>query len=190
MNFWRRKHEERELDEELRFHLAQEEQLRRDRGQDPAAARRDFGNVASVRENTRETWGWAALERTIKDARFALRLLRKSPAFALTAIGVLALGIGATTAIYSVVNGVLLRPLGFPDPDRVVMVWERRTPDHNNVIQTQNFLDWRARNQSFSRIACLLALSMNLSGDGEPVQSPGMFVSAGFFEILGVTPLF
>jgi putative ABC transport system permease protein len=187
VKFWRRKQEERELDEELRFHLLQEEQLRRDRGQDPAGARRDFGNLALVGENTRQTWGWAALERTARDARFAFRLLRKSPAFAFTAIGVLALGIGATTAIFSVVNAVLLRPLGFPEPDRLVMVWERLLPGtHNNVIQTQNFLDWRARNQSFSRIACMFGLAMNLSGDGEPVQVPGMAVSAGFFEILGV----
>ncbi len=189
MKFWRRKQEERELDEELRFHLAQEEQLRLDRGQDPAVAHRDFGNLTLVRENTRETWGWAALERTARDARFALRLLRKSPAFALTAIGVLALGIGATTAIYSVVNAVLLRPLLFPEPDRLVMVWESRIPGKNNVIQTQNFLDWRARNQSFSRIAAVFGVSMNLSGQGEAVQSPGMRVSYGFFDILGVPPL-
>src|SRR5438477_13209343 len=78
MKFWRRNREERELDEELRFHLAQEEQLRRDRGQDPAGARREFGNLALVRENTRATWGWSALERTARDLRFALRLLRKS----------------------------------------------------------------------------------------------------------------
>jgi putative ABC transport system permease protein len=189
VRFWRRKQEESELDEEFRFHLQQEEQLRRDRGQDPAAARRDFGNLALVRENTRETWGWAALERTARDARFALRLLRKSPGFALTAIGVLALGIGATTAIFSVVNTVLLRPLGFPQPERLVMVWERLPGGHPNVIQTQNFLDWRERNRSFSGISCIYGISMNLSGDGDPVQLPGMRASAGFFEILGTTPI-
>jgi putative ABC transport system permease protein len=190
MKFWRRKQEQCELDEELRFHLEQEEQLRRDRGQDPATALRDFGNLALVAENTRETWGWAALDRTVRDARFALRLLRKSPAFALTAIGVLALGIGATTAIFSVVNAVLLRPLGFHDPDRLVMVWEKRLPEgHINVIQTQNFLDWRERNHAFSAISCLYGLSMNLSGDGDPVQLPGLRASTGFFEILGVTPV-
>jgi predicted permease len=189
MKFWRRRQEERELDEELRFHLAQEEQLRRDRGQDPAAARRDFGNLALVGENTRETWGWAALERVARDARFALRLLRKSPTFALTAIGVLALGIGATTAIFSVVDAVLLRPLGFRQPERLVMVWERRSDGHTNVIQTQNFLDWRARNRSFSGISCIYGTSVNLSGGGDPVQVPGLRASAGFFEILGVAPL-
>jgi predicted permease len=189
MKFWRRPREERELDEELRFHLAQEEQLRRERGQDPGGARRDFGNLTLVRENTRETWGWTAIERTVRDARFALRLLRKSPAFAVTAIAVLALGIGATTAIFSVVRAVLLRPLPFPEPARLVMVWERGAAGRTNVIQTQNFLDWRERNRSFSQIACLLGLSVNLSGEGNPVQVPGLRVSAGFFEALGIPPI-
>ena len=108
-----------------------------------------------MRETTRETWGWAALERTARDARLALRLLRKSPGFAVTAIAVLALGIGATTAIFSVVNAVLLRPLPFAEPDRLVMVWERQPFGRANVIQTQNFLDWRARNRSFSEISAI-----------------------------------
>ena len=189
MKFWRKSREERELDEELRFHLEQEAQLRRERGQDPAGARRDFGNLALIGEATRETWGWGPLERVARDTRFAIRTLRKSPAFAVTAIAVLALGIGATTAIFSVVNAVLLRPLPFADPDRLVMVWERQSFGRPNVIQTQNFLDWRARNRSFSDISAIYAISMNLAGDGEPVQVPCMAVTAGFFEILRTAPL-
>src|SRR5215471_2863445 len=185
----RRKREDRELEVELRFHLAEEERLLRDRGQDPRHARRNFGNLATVHEVTRDQWGWSWLERAAQDARFAARLLRKSPAFTLTAVLVLALGIGATTAIFSVVNAVLLRPLAFPEPDRLVMVWERQPNGRTNVIQTQNFLDWRARNRSFSAISCIYGISMNLSGDGEPVQLPGMAVSAGFFEILRVAPI-
>src|SRR5437764_651040 len=185
----RRKREDRELEDELQFHLRQEERLRRERGQDPAQARRDFGNLTAVREVTRDQWGWGWLERAAQDARFALRMLRKSPAFTLTAIAVLALGIGATTAIFSVVHSVLLRPLAFSEPDRLVMVWERKPSGGTNVIQTQNFLDWRARNHSFTQISCIYGLSMNLSGDGDPVQVPGMRVTAGFFEILGAAPL-
>ncbi len=92
MRWYRRKREERELDQELEFHLKQEEQLLCERGQDPAQARRDFGNAAAVRESTRDQWGWGWLERAVQDTRFAGRLLRKSPAFTLTAVGVLALG--------------------------------------------------------------------------------------------------
>src|SRR5437667_10102495 len=126
MKWWRRSREERELDEELHFHLQEEAQLRRERGQDPAGARREFGNLTTVRETTRETWGWGALERTARDAGFALRLLRKSPGFAVTAAAVLALGIGATTAILSVGDAVLLRPLVFPASERLAMVLERQ----------------------------------------------------------------
>jgi putative ABC transport system permease protein len=189
MWFWRKSREERELEEELRFHLEQEAQLRRDRGQDPQAARRDFGNVTLAREKTRATWGWTRVEAVGRDLRFALRLLRKSPGFAITAIAVLALGIGATSAIFSVVNAVLLRPLPFAEPDRLVMVWEKQPFGRSNVIQTQNFLDWRARNKSFTQIAAIYQLSMNVSGDGEPVQIPGMRITAGFFEILRAAPI-
>jgi len=188
MWFWRKSREERELNEELQFHLDQEAQLLRDRGQDPSGARRAFGNVTLVGESTRQTWGWTALEAAARDARFALRLLRKSPGFAVTAIAVLALGIGATSAIFSVVNAVLLRPLPFSEPERLAMVWERQPFGRSNVIQTQNFLDWRARNRSFTQISAIYSISMNLSGDGEPVQIPGMRITAGFFEILRTPP--
>jgi putative ABC transport system permease protein len=185
----RRKREEGELDEELRFHLQQEQELRRDRGQDPAQAASDFGNLTSIREQTRDQWGWGWVERAAQDARFAVRLLRKSPAFTITAISVLALGIGATTAIFSVVNSVLLRPLPYPDSGRLVMVWERQPYGRANVVQTQNFLDWRERNRSFTHLAAIYAMSMNLAGDGDPVQIPGMRVSAGFFEALSIPPI-
>jgi putative ABC transport system permease protein len=189
MWFWRKRREEKELDEELRFHLERETQLRRDRGQDPGAAQRDFGNVTLVGEDTRATWGWNTIEAAARDARFGLRLLRKSPTFAVTAIVVLALGIGATSAIFTVVNAVLLRPLPFAEPDRLVMVWEHQQFGKANVIQTQNFLDWRARNKSFSQISAIYNVSMNLSGDGEPVQIPGLRITAGFFEILRAAPI-
>src|SRR5262249_44205326 len=169
---------------------AEEARLRMDRGQDPGGARRDFGNVIAMKEYTREAWGWTALERAGKDLQYAARILRKSPGFAAVAIAALALGIGATTAIFSVVNSVLLKPLLFPDPDRLVMVWERQpNSTRNNVVQTQNFLDWRARNRPLESIAARNALPMNSAGQGEPTQVPGLRVTAGFFEILGVSPL-
>ncbi|MBZ5727472.1 MAG: ABC transporter permease [Acidobacteriia bacterium] len=198
MRLWpwlkRRSRENSELDEEIRFHLLQEAQLRIDRGEPPDAARRsalrDFGNVTLAAELTRQMWGWSALERAAQDLRFAARMMRRSPAFTAVALAALALGIGATTAMFSVVNAVLLRPLPFPDAGRLVMVWER-PPEGGltNVVQTQNFFDWRKRNRSFENIAALFRLPANLESEGDPVQVPGLRVTAGFFEILGTPPL-
>ncbi len=198
MSFWhwlfRRSQEERELDEELRFHLAEEARLRIDRGEprDLAlqSARRDFGNITLAREVTRDMWGWSALERAAQDVRFAARMLRKNKAFTAVALAALTLGIGATTAMYSVVYSVLLKPLQFPEPDRIVMVWERQPgTGRNNVVQNHNFVDWRRRNRSFLNIAAWVSVPANLSGEGEPVQVPGLRTTSGLFEILGVTPL-
>ncbi|HLK65455.1 MAG TPA: ABC transporter permease [Bryobacteraceae bacterium] len=191
---FRRSQEERELDEELRFHLSEEAQLRIDRGESRESAwrsaRQDFGNITSAQEVTRDMWGWTALERAAQDVRFAVRMLRKNVAFTAVALAALTLGIGATTAMFSVVYSVLLKPMTFPEPERVVMLWERQPSGRNNVVQTHNFLDWRQRNRSFLNIAAYLGVPANLSGDGDPVQVPGVRVTSGFFEILGAAPLF
>ena len=199
MAFWhwlfrRRREEEQELDEELRFHLDQEARLRIDRGEPPAtarlSARRDFGNVARAREATRDMWGFAAWERAVQDVRFALRTMGKNLSFTVLALTALALGIGATSAVFSVVNSVLLRPLRFRDPGRLVMVWERPPQGKlTNVVLTQNFLVWRRRNRCFEDIAAMVGLPMNLEGDGDAVQIPGLRVTAAFFPILGVRPM-
>jgi putative ABC transport system permease protein len=135
-------------------------------------------------------WTWSALDRAAKDIRYAARMFQKDPAFTVMALASLTLGIGATTAIFSVVNSVLLRPLPFRDPGQLAMVWERPPgTTRNNVVQTQNFLDWRARNRSFENMAAVLQVSTNLEGQGEAVQVPQLRVTAGFFETLGVAPL-
>ena len=125
-----------------------------------------------------------------KDLRFAVRILAKSPAFSLMAAVALALGIGANTAIFSVVNAALLRRLPFADPDRLVMVMEQspRT-SRPNVINPNNFIAWQDRNRSFERIAALVEFDASLTGNGEPEVVPTLTVSDGFFEILGVRPL-
>jgi hypothetical protein len=126
---FRRGKAEAELNDEIQFYLDQETQLRIDRGEPPAeagyAVRRDFGNVAVVKEEVRGMWGWSSLERFAQDLRYAMRTLRKSPGFSATAILTLALGIGASTAVFSVVDAVILKPLAYPDSDRLVVAWER-----------------------------------------------------------------
>ena len=131
------------------------------------------------------------------DFRYAVRSLRASPGFTLVALLTLALGIGASTAIFSVVNAALLKPFPFPDPDRLAMVWEQTIPKtdsansrrisccRNNPI---NFLEWRSRNQSFERMAAFMQAPVNLAGDGDPEQVLGLVVTDGFFEVLGVRP--
>ena len=121
---WRRK--ESELDEEIRFHLAEEAEERVTDGVAPeqaiSAARRDFGNVALVREATREAWGWGVAERLIQDVRYALRTMHRHPGFSAAVVLTLAVGTGANTAIFTVVNSLLLRPLPVDEPDRLALV--------------------------------------------------------------------
>src|SRR5436309_8041086 len=190
----RRRRAEEELDAEIRFHLAEEARLRGERGAsaDEAAyaVRRDFGNVTLVTELTRATWGGRVLDDLSQDLRFAWRLLKRSPGFSTVAVVTLALAIGATTALFTVVNGVVLRPLRFPDPERLVVVWER-SPLGNptNSVQVQNYLDWRARNRSFQAIALVQPVPMNLVGPAGAEQVPGLLVTGEFFDVLGVPPL-
>src|SRR5262249_4841057 len=121
--------------------------------------------------------------------RYAARMLAKTPSFTFLAVSALALGIGATTGIYTVFDAVLVRPLHFPQPERLVMLWEVQPAKRNNVIQTQNFLDWRERTHSFESMAALLQLPMNLTGIGDPLQVTGISVTADFFHVLQVPPL-
>src|SRR5580704_1400590 len=125
-----------------------------------------------------------------KDIRFAFRMLLKSPAFTVMAVLALALGIGANTAIFSVVNAVMLQRMPFENPDRLVMVWEAspRTGEPN-VVNPINFLEWQARNHSFERIAAIFGGAASLTGQGEPEVTPEMVVSDGFFQIMGVKPM-
>ena len=127
----------------------------------------------------------------LQDVRYAARTLRRSLGFTVVVLAALALGIGATTAIFTVVNSVLLEPLPFPHSDRLVAIREIRRDGHiNPSVQTQNILDWRTRNHSFEYVAALRQLPINLvASDGNAEQVNGLRVSADFFPLLGVQPL-
>src|SRR5690349_5919495 len=132
-----------------------------------------------------------ACERVLQDLRYAARTLRKSAGFTAVVLAALALGIGATTAIFTVVNSVLLEPLPFPHPGRLVALREvRRDGQINPSVQTQNILDWQARNRSFEYVAAHQRLPVNLvDAGGNAEQVNGLRVSADFFPLLGVRPL-
>src|SRR6266436_311375 len=154
------------------------------------AARREFGNVALVEHVTRDQWGTRWLEEFLQDLRYAARMLRKNPGFALIAILTLALGIGANTAIFSVVYTVLLKALPYPQADRLVMVYEDvRLPNYQNKRNEPspgNFSDWMSQNTVFESMAAYRNRSFNLSGEGEPVRVEGELVTSEFFSTLRV----
>jgi len=126
----------------------------------------------------------------LHDLNFALRMLRKTPAFSFVVVTVLALGMGANTAIFSVVNQAMLRRLPFADPDRLVMVWEQSPQSGKaNVVNPNNFLDWKASNRSFDLLASMVAFQVSINGGGDPEVIDNVAVSDGFFAALGVQPL-
>jgi putative ABC transport system permease protein len=197
MRWWRRsRNREADLDRELRTHLDLEAEEQQETGvsisESPWAAKRALGNWTRTKEATREMWKYASAERLIQDLRYGARLFWRSPSFSIVAILTLALGIGANTAIFSVVNAVLLKALPFPDPDRLVHIWEGKVGEgaSKNVVEAFNFLDWRERNHSFEQMAAVNGgVTLNVTGIGQPEALPGMQVSAEFFDILRVPPL-
>jgi putative ABC transport system permease protein len=123
-----------------------------------------------------------------QDLRFSARMLVKSPGFSIIAVVALALGIGANTAIFSIVNAVLLRPLPYEDPGRLVVLSEETPQLPGMSVSYPNFLDWRDQNRAFEHLAAFRFASINITGSGEPERVQGRMVSANFFETLGVTP--
>jgi putative ABC transport system permease protein len=186
---------DRDLEQELAFHLAMRENKNRGVGADPEeagfAARRQFGNTTAIKERSREMWTFVSLESLWQDVHYGIRLLAKNPGFTLVAILTLALGIGASAAIFSVVNNVLLRPLPFSESDRLVRVWEANPKRGyaRNVVNPMNFLDWREQNHSFGSMAAVASGSANMNVANGPINVPALFVTADFFSVLQVAPL-
>lgn len=181
-----------ELDEEIASHFEMAVQDRIARGEDPReaayAVRREFGNVLRVKEVTRETWGGAWSEQIVQDVHYSLRTLRRSPGFALVAVLTLAIGIGATTAIFSVLNAVVLQPLPYPEPDRLVWLWET-TPEGNDfAVSERNYLDFRDQTRAFQHLSAAVDREVTLLGAGEPERLGAAAVTPNFFSALGIQP--
>lgn len=160
-----------------------------------ASARREFGNADLFRSKTREVWGWTWLERLWQDIGFGVRILRKSPSFTLVAVVTLALGIGANTAIFSVINGLLIRSLPFADAKQLVWFTRADTTGGPSAVTNTSFVyrDLRERNRSLSDMAGYNAffpyVSYNVTGRGDPERPIGVEITGNFLSMLGVRPV-
>ncbi|HYL73212.1 MAG TPA: ABC transporter permease, partial [Bryobacteraceae bacterium] len=150
------------------------------------AARRRFGNVTLAKEESRDMWLYRWLEIFLQDVRFGLRMLGKNTGFTTVAVLTLALGIGANTAMFSVIHGVVLAPLPYFQPDRLVMVWESNPRFPRVWVSYPNFLDWQRTARSFRPMAAFMERGVNLTGPGTPEHLNGKEVSSGFFSTLGL----
>jgi putative ABC transport system permease protein len=179
-----------DIEEELRIHVEMETETNIKRGMPPDEARSDalksFGNPVRNTELGYDVRGGGWLEGLWQDLRYGVRMLVKSPGFTLIAVLTLALGIGANAAIFSFVNAVLLKPLPYPDPERIVSVWEKRPGGGNNPISTLNFLDWERQNRCFQFLSAIAVDTVTLTGSGNPEQLNVHRVSASYFKALGV----
>jgi putative ABC transport system permease protein len=190
-SLFRRAQLDRDLDAELRSHLEMAFERNLAQGMDREQARRqallDFGGVEQTRQIYRERRGLPFLDALLQDLRFAFRMLRKSPGFTSVAVLTLALGIGANTAIFSLVNGVLLQPLPYRNPDRLTIVWEKSRDGSPENVGFATYLDWKTQNKSFEQLAVYSSWQPVLQ-IGEPEQLNGLRVTSNYFRTLGVHP--
>ncbi len=184
-----------DIDREMRSHLELQVEANIKAGMSPGEARekamRSFGNVNRAVDAAYDVKGGGVFETLMQDIRYGIRMLAKHKSFTAIAVITLALGIGANTAIFSVVNELLLRPLPYGDPERIVMLWEV-TPEgrHQNTTSRANFRRWREQSTSYENVAAFTDQRLNLTGSGEPEELSVQFATAEFFKVLGVDPLF
>ena len=193
--FFRKEELERDVDTELRFHIAMRAQEHVARGMPPAEAaqlaQRQLGNVNSIKDACRDVIGGGGLESFSQDVRFAARMLVKDRGFTIVAVLALALGIGANTALFTVLSDVLLRPLPYPDAAAIVSIAPRHQSRPNDFapVSYPDFLDLREQNHSFERMAAYRTASFAVRADGgEPTRMQGAWVTAGVFPLVGVKP--
>jgi predicted permease len=187
---------DREMEEEMRLHRELRERELRDAGAAPRdahdAAQRQFGNALHLREESRAMYRWNWLEHLAQDARFGLRVLRKSPAYSVAAVLTLALGIGLTTSIYTAVDALALRPLPYQAPDRLMAIESREAhhPENAAWSSAPDFFDLRDHVQSFSFVAAVSPVwNVALTGLGEAERLESLFISADLLPMLGVSPV-
>jgi len=198
MNWWQTKKREADLERELRSDLELEEEEQREGGISGEEARyaalRAFGSPTLIREQTLAIWSLNWLESLARDLRFSLRTLRRSPGFTVIAILVMALGIGANVALFTVVRGVLLKPLPFPDPDRLVMLYEAGLHGDDtagpNIVSGGMYAEWKKQNRSYSSLGLAQDIRVGLSGSGGQMSEKlnSALFSWDMLRTLGVQP--
>src|SRR5258706_7549433 len=204
MNAWRKLHPrfralfrkqkvDAEMDEEMLFHIELRTQANIEAGMKPEAARiaalRQFGWKESIKEECRDRRGVRWLENLTQDLRYGARMLRKHPGFTAVAVLTLALGIGANTAIFSVLNAVLLRPLTYPQSERLVRLSEAGRDWTGGPISYPNFIDWKAQQTTFEHFGLYREANYNFTGADEPLRVSAGEVAADVFSALGVQPI-
>jgi predicted permease len=193
-NLFRREVVDEELDEELKFHLDARTRANLNAGMNAEAAQHDakrrFGNVTLAKKRAHEMNIALSIETIGRDLRYAVRSLRESPGFTVVAILTLALGFGANTAVFTIVNGVLLRPLPFPDPERLFLISYQSTDRTEPGLYDTNYLEYQRQNRAFDKIATFNEDSAVLTGAGAATRVPTALVTSGFFSVLGVNPVF
>jgi predicted permease len=196
LNVFRTRRVDRDIQRELEFHIAERADQLHAGGMPLSearqAARRQFGNSLRIREDAHraDSIGW--IEQLTQDLRLAARTLVRNPGFAIAAIGTLAIGIGATTAVFSVVNSVLIRPLPYPDPDQLVGIWHsarfQATTSNNVRLSSTMYLSYREHNTTFARFGLWRTGAANVTGVGDPEQIRTIIVTHETLPALGVTP--
>jgi len=200
-----------DLDEEMRLHLELRARQLRERGVEAEAAhfaaQRQFGNRASIEIAGADAWGWGWLERLAQDVRYAARSLTQTPGFVAVTVATLAVGLGMNTAVFSIVNAVVLRSLPYPEPEQLVSLWEETTPKqqlsvmrssgnslggagtrHRTPVSPANLMDYRKGTTAFEGLAGVDTTAMNLTGNGSPERLYGELVTANYFALVGIPP--
>jgi putative ABC transport system permease protein len=203
INLFHRRRLSSDLASEMEAHIQERAEELVESGMSPDqavyAARAQFGNRTILLEQSREVWTFPLLELFIREFRIAARALRRSPVFTATAVLTLALGIGANSAVFSLIDHVLLRPLPLHKPERIAVLWEQppksvvtaslSSSRGHNPVSPQNFVDWQKRSHSFEAMAAISETSIGVSGSGEPRVVHAIAASGDFFRVLGVPQL-